>query len=138
MSSPVAMPARGRLPLRQRLAALVAVGCARLLAGQPPQRIRSVLQRLRRGARPATFAEASAARQAVTTVSALCAGEGCLPRSLATAILCRLGGAWPTWRTGVRTDPFLAHAWVEAEGRPVDESHPPGYYRPVITVPPAT
>jgi hypothetical protein len=67
----------------------------------------------------------------------LCAGEGCLQRSLATALLCRLRGSWPTWCTGVRTMPFGAHAWVEADGVPVDEPDPPGHYRPVITVPPA-
>jgi hypothetical protein len=71
-------------------------------------------------------------------VSVLCAGEGCLQRSLATALLCRLRGTWPTWCTGVRTMPFSAHAWVEADGEPVDEPHPAGHYRPVITVPPAT
>jgi hypothetical protein len=136
MSSPVALPDRGRLPLRPRVAALLAVGVARLLARQPPRRIRSVLLLVRRGARPATAAEALAARAAVTAVSVLCAGEGCLPRSLATAILCRLRGAWPTWSTGVRTAPFAAHAWVEVDGEPVGEAHPAGYYRPVLTVPP--
>jgi hypothetical protein len=73
----------------------------------------------------------------VVAVSVLCAGEGCLQRSLATALLCRMRGSWPTWCTGVRTMPFGAHAWVEADGVPVDEPHQPGHYRPVITVPPA-
>lgn len=137
MSSPVAMPDRGRLPVRPRVAALLAVGVARVLSAQPPRRIRSVLRLLRRGARPATLAEARAARQAVVTVSTLCAGEGCLPRSIATALLCRLRGSWPTWCTGVRTAPFQAHAWVEVAGAAVDEPHPAGYYRTVLSVPPA-
>lgn len=137
MSSPVAMPERQRLPLRPKVAALVAVGVARLVAGHPPRRIRSVLLRLRRGARPATPEQALAARNAVTAVSLLCAGEGCLPRSLATAILCRMRGVWPTWCTGVRTAPFQAHAWVEVDGVPVGEPHEPGYYRTMISVPPA-
>ncbi|MGH3748271.1 MAG: lasso peptide biosynthesis B2 protein [Micromonosporaceae bacterium] len=137
MSSPMALPKRERLPLGTRLAALLAVTLARLLARQPPRRIQSVLLLARRGARPATVSQASAARSAVTKVSALCAGEGCLQRSLATALLCRMRGAWPTWCTGVRTAPFTAHAWVAAEGVPVDEPHPPGHFRPMITVPPA-
>lgn len=137
MSSPVAMPERERLPLRPKLAALTAVAAARLLAGQPPRRIRAVLVRLRRGAQPATAAQAAAARNAVTAVSLLCAGEGCLPRSIATAVLCRMRGVWPTWCTGVRTAPFTAHAWVEVDGAPVGEPHAPGYYRTMITVPPA-
>jgi hypothetical protein len=30
-------------------------------------------------------------------------------------------GISPSWRTGFGTEPFIAHAWVEAEGRPVGE-----------------
>jgi Transglutaminase-like superfamily len=137
MTSPMALPQRERPPWRVRLAAQVAVALARLLARQPPGRIRRLLLVIRRRARPATGLEASAARRAVMAVSVLCAGEGCLQRSLATVLLCRLRGSWPTWCTGVRTMPFGAHAWVEADGVPVDEPHPPGVYRPVITVPPA-
>jgi hypothetical protein len=46
-------------------------------------------------------------------------------------------GEWPTWVTGVRMAPFRAHAWVEAEGRLVDEPYPAGYHVPTMTVPPA-
>jgi hypothetical protein len=31
--------------------------------------------------------------------------------------------------------PFGAHAWVEAEGRPVGEDYPPDYFRTFFTVP---
>jgi hypothetical protein len=37
---------------------------------------------------------------------------------------------------GRRYAQLRAHAWVEAEGKPVDEPHPGGYYRPVRSVPP--
>jgi Transglutaminase-like superfamily len=100
---------------------------ARGLATLPPRWTRSVLDIVSARARPASYVEAKTARDTVTTVSLRCAGPGCLPRSIATTLLCRLGGAWPTWRVGVRTAPFSAHAWVEAEGRPVDE--PPGTER---------
>lgn len=138
MTSPVALPEpeSSRLPWRTKLAALLAVGVARLLAGRPPRQIAWVLRRLARRARPATMAEARAARATVVAVSVLCAGEGCLPRSLATALLCRLRGTWPTWCTGARTAPFAAHAWVEVAGEPVGEPHPAGYYRALVTVPP--
>ncbi|MGH3821226.1 MAG: lasso peptide biosynthesis B2 protein [Pseudonocardiaceae bacterium] len=85
---------------------------------------------------PDCTAAAAAARQAVVAVSVRCAGHGCLPRSIATALLCRAHGAWPTWHTGVRTLPFAAHAWIEAEGRPVDEPHTTTQMRPLITVAP--
>ncbi|MFH9426231.1 lasso peptide biosynthesis B2 protein [Streptomyces sp. NPDC017529] len=125
-----------RPPLGRRLAARAAVAAARLLARLPPRRIRAMLRVARRGAPPADYARALRARQDVTAVSTLCSGRYCLQRSLATALLCRLGGVWPTWCTGVRTSPFTAHAWVEAEGRPVGEPEDTTTYRTLLTVPP--
>jgi hypothetical protein len=92
---------------------------------------------LHRGTRPATFDQAKAARDAVVAVSLICAGrEGCLARSLATVLLCRLHGQWPTWCLGARRiPPFGAHAWVEVEGIPVGEEYPPDYFRTFFTVP---
>lgn len=133
---PVTLPERDRLPVRRRILPLVAVGIARLLAKTRPVRIRTVLEFTRRGARPATAAQALAARNAVVSVSLRCAGQGCLQRSIAAALLCRMWGVWATWRTGVRTNPFAAHAWIEAENYPVGEPYPPGHYHPLLTVPP--
>jgi hypothetical protein len=140
MSTPVSVERRGRpLPLRRRLLALAAVGAARLLATQSPRRIRSVLTRLSRGVPGAGYEQALAARDAVTAVSLVCRGpRGCVPRSIATALVCRASGTWPTWCIGVRAvAPFAAHAWVEAGGAVVGEREPAGYFRPLIAVPPA-
>lgn len=127
----------GFLPPRQKAIVLLAVGVARLLAALPPRRIEAALTWLCRGAAPATYEQAQAARKAVVTVSVFCAGEGCLPRSIATALLCRTHGVWPTWYVGTRRyEPFGAHAWVEVDDNPVDEPFRPGYYVPLITVPP--
>ncbi len=60
-------------------------------------------------------------RGLVVAVSTLCAGDGCLPRSIATALLARSYGYGVTWCTGVQDRPFAAHAWVEVDGRPVGE-----------------
>ncbi|GFE23054.1 MULTISPECIES: lasso peptide biosynthesis B2 protein [Streptomyces] len=136
MSLPVALSERRRLPPHRRLVPLLAVGVARLLAKARPARLRKVLEFTRRGARPATADQALAAREAVVSVSLRCAGQGCLQRSIATALLCRARGAWPTWCTGVRTHPFAAHAWVEADDHPVGEPHPKGHYKPLIAIPP--
>lgn len=127
-----------RVPLPRRVAALVAVAVAQLLARLSPTGIRKVLAFLRRGAAPATYAQARRARAAVVAVSLTCAGpEGCLPRSLATALLCRMTGRWPVWCTGARrSPPFGAHAWVEAEGRMVDEPAPDGYFVRLVAVEP--
>ncbi|WP_341867974.1 lasso peptide biosynthesis B2 protein [Amycolatopsis circi] len=59
-----------------------------------------------------------------------------LQRSIAAALLCRLRGSWPTWCTGVRTSPFAAHAWIEADGRAIGEPYPDGHYAPMLSVPP--
>ena len=138
MSMPEAVFHQPRsVPLPRRLVAYLAVGAARLLATQSPRRIRTMLDSLRRGARPATFEQAKAARDTVVAVSLTCASrEGCLARSLAITLLCRLEGRWPTWCVGARRlPPFAAHAWVEADGIMVGEDYPPDYFRTFFTVP---
>jgi hypothetical protein len=138
MSMPEALVHHPRsVPLPRRMLAYLAVGAGRLLATQSPRRIRAVLGWLRRGARPATFEQAKAARDTVVAVSLTCASrEGCVARSLATILLCRLEGRWPTWCVGARRlPPFAAHAWVEADGIMVGEDYPPDYFRTFFTVP---
>jgi hypothetical protein len=112
------------------------IAVAHVLATQPPRRIRRVLGWLRRGAVPATVGEATRARDTVVAVSLACAArEGCLPRSLATVLLCRLRGRWAAWCVGSRRlPPFGAHAWVEADGVMVGEDFPPDYFRALFTV----
>jgi transglutaminase superfamily protein len=107
-----------------------------VLAHLPPRRIRAVLTLLRRRAAPATYQQVKDAHDAILAVSVLCGGRYCLQRSLATTLLCRIRGVWPTWCTGVRTAPFVAHAWVEVDGQPVGEPQGPGYYRALIVIPP--
>jgi Transglutaminase-like superfamily len=137
MSMPEAVFYQPRsVPLPRRIITYFGVGAARLLATQPPRRIRTVLGWLRRGARPATFEQAKQVRGDVVAVSLHCAArEGCVARSLATVLLCRLRGQWPTWCVGARRlPPFAAHAWVEADGVMVGEDFPPDYFRTLFTV----
>lgn len=138
MSTPEAVVYDPRsLDLRRRLLVRVAVGMAQLLARQPPRRIKKILAGLQQGAKPATFIEAKAARDAVVAVSLSCAGrEGCLARSLATVLFCRLHGQSTTWCLGARRlPPFAAHAWIEVDGLAVDEPYPPDYFRTFFKVP---
>lgn len=137
MTVPVTLEPRHRLPVHQRVVALLAVGAARVLARLRPRRLRAVLEIARRGARPATERQAHAARQAVVAVSLRCAGRGCLQRSIAAALYCRACGSWPTWCTGVRIKPFAAHAWIQVGDQPIGEVYPAGHYRLLLTVPPA-
>lgn len=138
MTTPSAVSRPSGIPLHRRLAARLAVGLAGVLAALPPRRIRSVLALLRGGAAPASYRQAQEARNAVLAVSLSCAGpQGCLRRSVATALLCRMTGRWPTWCVGVRMlPPFGAHAWVEADGRLVDEDVPETYFSRLMTLPP--
>jgi hypothetical protein len=136
VSTPVVLSARDRVPWYQRPRVQVVVVVAHIIGKMPPRRIRRILTSCAKHARPASYGEAATARQMVVSVSIRCAGEGCVPRSIATALLCRLRGTWPTWNSGVRIVPFLAHAWVEADGRPVDEPATTCQVRPMITVPP--
>ena len=126
------------VPLPRRIITRLAVGAAWLLATRSPRRIRTALDWLRRGAKPATFEQAKRARDDVVAVSLHCAArEGCVARSLATVLLCRLRGRWATWCVGARRlPPFAAHAWVEADGVMVGEDeYPPDYFRTLFTVP---
>ncbi len=91
-------------PLRRTSFDHPAVGTARLLAGQPPRRIRMVLSWLRRGAQPATLDQTKAARDAVVAVSLACAGrEGCLPRrwQRSCSVGCGASGPLGAWAPAV-------------------------------------
>ncbi|MGW7194719.1 lasso peptide biosynthesis B2 protein [Streptomyces chryseus] len=140
MTTPSALERPRGVPFTRRMTARAVLLPAAALSLLPPRRIRAVLEVARRGARPATAAQAKNAREAMCAVSLRCAGpKGCLPRSLGAALLCRLGGTWPTWCTGVRVvPPFTAHAWIEADGHPVDEGVPDDYFTRLITVAPTS
>jgi hypothetical protein len=134
MSIPVAVPPRMPLPWPAQVTTRLAVAVARPLSRLRPHALRRVLVLASRGARPATAATAARARQAVVTVSVRCAGHGCLQRSIAAALLCRLGGTWPDWCTGVRALPFGAHAWIEVDGTAIGETDDIIHYRTVLSV----
>lgn len=138
MTTPSALQRPAPVPFARRLAARLVLVAAIVLCLLPPRRLRTALEMARRGATSATTQQAKNARDAVCAVSLRCAGpKGCLPRSVGAALLCRLGGTWPTWCTGVRVvPPFTAHAWIEAEGHLVDEGVPDNYFTRLITVAP--
>lgn len=133
MTTEMTMPRRGGGPGGLRVRS--AVAAALVLSRLRPGRLRRLLARVSRGARPAGYEEALAAYEAVVATSRRCAGwYGCLPRSIAVALVCRASGAWPDWCAGVRAaPPFSPHAWVRAEGRVVGE--PAEDLRPLMTVP---
>ncbi|SDM14814.1 lasso peptide biosynthesis B2 protein [Nonomuraea jiangxiensis] len=118
----VALQQAGAPPWRLRPVVLLTIALAWPLARLSPHRLSAVLRFLSRGARPATAAQAERARDAILGLSLRHGGPRCLERSIAIALMCRLGGGWPDWCTGVSTHPFEAHAWVEADGHAIGEN----------------
>lgn len=117
-----------------KLVAIVAIVSGRLISHLPPRHLHSVLRRIS-GASPAASVDlVEAARRVIVRASKRCAGRWCLERSLAIALYCRLCGRWPEFHIGVRLDPFLGHAWVAVDGRPVGESGEVAAFVPTISV----
>jgi hypothetical protein len=121
---------------RLRFAAIACVLVSFALSRVRPHILVKVLKFAKKGSRAASKTEAATARNAIVYVSTVCAGEGCLPRSIATAFLCRMRGAWPVWRAGARQEPFEAHAWVEVDGVPIGETFSGGYFTVMLEVSP--
>ena len=68
-----------------------------VLARLSPSRLEQFMKWMSGGAKVAELAQAKAVRDEVISTSCLCAGEGCLQRTIATALICRLEGVWPKW-----------------------------------------
>lgn len=139
MSAPIALCPPRALSVGERCAGLLAVAAATVLLSvtkRRPNRIRWAVRALQRGAGETNLQRAEEAYGIVTTVSLRCAsGHGCLRRSLAIVLLCRLWSIRATWRVGLHSPPPQLHAWVEAGGEPVCETvDPRTIYTPVITV----
>lgn len=139
MSAPIALAPACTLSVGERSTGLLAVATASMLlvlTRRRPHRIRRVLRLLRHGSGEADLRRAERAWGIVTTVNLRCAsGHGCLRRSLAVILLCRLQGIHVTWRIGFRSPPPQAHAWVDVGGEPVCETVDPRLiYTPILTV----
>ena len=138
MSAPMALPDAAPMSPSQRILVRTIVLLARALVRLRPETGRTVMTRLARGAAPATRAAIERAHAEVTSVNAYCAGwQGCLVRSTAVCLLCRVRGEWPTWVVGVRvTLPFAAHCWVEHNEEMIGELGPRSAFRSLYAIGP--
>jgi Transglutaminase-like superfamily len=137
MTANMSMPCRSvAVGWWRRVAVRVITLASLCLARLSPARLRVLMTWAAVGAIPAEYEHAEWAYNAVVASSPQCAGwKGCLPRSIAVCLLCRLKGQWPEWCCGVRsTLPFTAHAWVQADSRVVAEPGTLDAYRPLIKV----
>ncbi|MEV8636248.1 lasso peptide biosynthesis B2 protein [Streptosporangium sp. NPDC051023] len=114
-----------------RIQARAAIAVARMMILLSPDRLAAVLSRLCRGVAQTSVGEAGKARDMVCALSRRCAGQGCLQRSVAVVILCRLQGNAPDWCAGFALHPFIAHAWVEVNGLPIGEPEKVSAYQVV-------
>ncbi|MFF4854636.1 lasso peptide biosynthesis B2 protein [Streptomyces rubiginosohelvolus] len=111
-------------PFISRVVVRTSVVAAVMLSRLPPVAIVYILEKIRRGARVASFAEALRAHQDVVRVSIFASrSDSCLPRSLAIILVSRARGFMPRWCVGIRQElPRTAHAWIEADGDVVGEN----------------
>ncbi len=131
MSIPIGPEQSTAISVLEQLRSRVAVALASVIIRMRPNLIQRTLKMLGTRSRPATYDQANRARAAACTVSSRCAGMGCVLRSVAAFIDCRMQGFTPDWCTGFRPAPFAAHAWIEVGGEPVGE---PGALDSFITV----
>lgn len=122
--------------ISERLRSCCAIIVASPIVKMRPAHIQSILRWLAKGSRPATMEQAVRARNSACLVSARCAGLGCLLRSVATYIDCRMQGTTPDWCTGFRVEPFAAHAWVEVDGYAAGEPGALSSFTTVLAVRP--
>lgn len=122
MSSPVRVETHGNYSLATQTMARVCTMISYFLIKLPPKKIAAVLRAGVKGTSAPSAAEVLRYRDAANSVSPRCAGNGCLQRSVAVMIWGITRRRTPDWVSGVRLNPFIAHAWVEIDGVPVGES----------------
>lgn len=104
--------------------------CARAydLSVNSPAELQRQLSRRYLELGPASRKETEYALAAVIKADRQLRGRYCLQRSLAAFLFsARLYARKPTLIVGARIEPFIAHAWLEADGQVVGEQNPGDY-----------
>lgn len=116
--------------------ARTAVFLGLLLSQLSPHYIEILLKWISKEKRPVDYRQAVHAFHHARAVSIGCwSDRACLRRSLAVFLLVRMDGGYVSWCVGIRTQPpFMAHAWVEAEGIGVEERLEPKYFKVLVKV----
>lgn len=122
MSSLMAVPAADEVSARQRLVGTVCLVFASVLLRLPFRVVIRTVALLGHGAASAGPADGQIAVAAVRHAARWFPGRAaCLETSLGAVLAARIYGRRLDWCIGARQLPYAAHAWVEAEGQPIDE-----------------
>ncbi|MGH3831417.1 MAG: lasso peptide biosynthesis B2 protein [Pseudonocardiaceae bacterium] len=109
-------------------------------AGRSGSRFTRVLALLRfatRHGRPASSEQALSALHGVQHAARLFPARiACLEESAAAMLTLALAGYRASWCHGVAADPLRLHAWIEANGKPVDEPASTELFTPIMRIPP--
>lgn len=62
------------------------------------------------------------------------AGNGCLQRAVAVMLWGIIARRTPDWISGFQVSPFIAHAWVEIDGKPIGEEIDLSKFKKIIFV----
>lgn len=112
----------------ERLCLIVAIIASRAIVRLDPRTLHKVLVRYTKVASrgredSVTLGRAEHSHAVICHISPRCAShDACLERSLALFLYLRPMGNNISWHAGFRTDPFLAHAWIQAGDQPVSEA----------------
>lgn len=123
MSSLMALPETDEVTTREQLVGAISLVTAYALMRLPFPVVTKTVTFVGRRARPASLPDGQAAVAAVRHAARWFPGRAaCLETSLGAVIVARLHGRRLDWCIGARTLPYAAHAWVEADRRPVGEA----------------
>jgi len=105
------------------VALVAAVLSQRRIGLYPTLRLAHALARRRATVEAAASALTRSAAQRVAQVAAFHPGRAlCLEQSIVLYVLLRRRGVPAELKLGVQPSPFSAHAWVEHDGRPINEA----------------
>lgn len=109
-------------PIKSKLVAIRSVQRAEKWARRSPSDLAKFLTEELKGLPYASYEEAESSKRAILETGPRMRGKYCLQRSIATVLHCaQFNRKRVKIAIGARIDPFQAHAWVVADGRPVED-----------------
>ena len=134
MSSPVRMEKRTKLSFKNKITAFFCANVSFFLIRLPPKKLSKIIEKLSKRTQSATPAEVEQWSTYINSINVRCAGNGCLQRSVAVMLWGIIARRTPDWISGFQVSPFIAHAWVEIDGKPIGEEIDLSKFQKIIFV----